>query len=135
MSWPHRTSLSYLIQIMEDILSHSSNVKCHRKSSRPVLHQFSLGYKLDLMCPSWCTRSLSLSKSFKRKMKTRSFLLSVSSDLAGSLRRSQAGNSKMTGGFNFIYQLARRENGCIITSLVPLPPIISPLLNKQLKPD
>lgn len=65
-------------------------------------------------------------------MKMRCFLRVGSGDLAVSISGGQQQNEEW---INFIYQLAQAENGCIITSLVPLLPIISPLLYKQLKAD
>lgn len=47
-----------------------------------------------------------------------------------------SGWQQQNGGWIYlINQLAWGENGCNISSLVPLPPIIPALLNKQLKPD
>lgn len=44
VSCPHRASISYLIQIMEDILLHSNKVTSHRESSRLV------GCALSVLC-------------------------------------------------------------------------------------
>lgn len=95
---------------------------------------FSAGFRLA--CPCRCTRLPSLSKKknpLNGKWEPEGSPSWVT--LQAPVGDSRLATAERRRRINFIYQLVRRENGYLTTSLVPLPPINSLLLEKQLKPD
>ena len=142
MSWLPRTSISYPWEIMEGILLHCNSVTCHR-GEQPCASSLLSGLQVWSDASSLLWQEIPpthpqrnpLRASTECEANLKKFTSSAVS-WPCRLREEVSGWQQQNEGWiNFIYQLAPRQNGCIIISLVPLPPIISPLLNTQLKPD